>query len=67
MHERFWIFIKELCRSGGLVSLPGISVPAVCTPTPLTLDTPEFQSARKRPGKYSNKLTITFTPSSANL
>jgi len=53
--------------AGRLVSLPGISVPVVCTPTPLTLDTPEFQSVRKRPGKYSNKLTITFTPSSANL
>lgn len=53
--------------AGRLVSLPGISVPVVCTPTPLTLDTPEFQSVWKRPGKYSNKLTITFTPSSANL
>lgn len=53
--------------AGRLVSLPGISMPVVCTPTPLTLDTPEFQSVWKRPGKYSNKLTITFTPSSANL
>lgn len=53
--------------AGRLVSLPGISVPVICTPTPLTLDTPEFQSIWKRPGKYSNKLTITFTPSSANL
>ncbi|MCA8300110.1 pilin protein [Burkholderia seminalis] len=50
-----------------LVSLPGISVPVVCTPTPLTLYTPEFQSVWKRPGKYSNRLTITFTPSSASL
>lgn len=53
--------------AGRLVSLPGISVPVVCTPAPLTLDTPEFQSVWKRPGNYSNKLTITFTPSSANL
>ncbi|KVN24864.1 pilin protein [Burkholderia pyrrocinia] len=53
--------------AGRSVSLPGISVPVVCTPTPLTLATPEVQSAFKRPGKYSNKLTITFTPSSASL
>ncbi|KVN03890.1 pilin protein [Burkholderia diffusa] len=53
--------------AGRTVSLPGIPVPVVCTPTPLTLDTPEFQSVWKRPGKYRNKLTITFTPSSANL
>ncbi|KAB0686228.1 CfaE/CblD family pilus tip adhesin [Burkholderia territorii] len=53
--------------AGRTVSLPGIAVPVVCTPTPLTLETPEFQSAWKRPGKYSNKLTITFTPSSASL
>ncbi|AOI63936.1 pilin protein [Burkholderia territorii] len=53
--------------AGRTVSLPGISVPVVCTPTPLTLETPEFQSVWKRPGKYSNKLTITFTPSSESL
>ncbi|WP_269433283.1 CfaE/CblD family pilus tip adhesin [Burkholderia sp. MSHR3999] len=53
--------------AGRTVSLPGIPVPVVCTPTPLTLETPEFQSVWKRPGKYSNKLTITFTPSSASL
>ncbi|UEP46744.1 pilin protein [Burkholderia ambifaria] len=53
--------------AGRSVSLPGISVPVVCTPTPLTLETPAFQSAWKRPGKYSNKLTITFTPSAASL
>ncbi|CAB3754259.1 putative minor pilin and initiator [Burkholderia paludis] len=53
--------------AGRSVSLPGISVPVVCTPTPLTLETPEVQSVFKRPGKYSNKLTITFTPSSASL
>ncbi len=53
--------------AGRSVSLPGISVPVVCTPTPLTLETPDVQSAFKRPGKYSNKLTITFTPSSASL
>ncbi|MET3219146.1 UNVERIFIED_ORG: hypothetical protein ABIC48_006952 [Burkholderia territorii] len=53
--------------AGRSVSLPGISVPVVCTPTPLILETPEFQSVWKRPGKYSNRLTITFTPSSASL
>ncbi|WP_325089291.1 CfaE/CblD family pilus tip adhesin [Burkholderia contaminans] len=53
--------------AGRSVTLPGISVPVVCTPTPLTLETPEFQSVWKRPGTYSNKLTITFTPSSASL
>ncbi|MCA8091849.1 pilin protein [Burkholderia anthina] len=53
--------------AGRSVSLPGISVPVVCTPTPLTLETPEFRSAWKRPGKYSNRLTITFTPSAASL
>ncbi|KVC48673.1 CfaE/CblD family pilus tip adhesin [Burkholderia diffusa] len=53
--------------AGRTVSLPGIPVPVVCTPTPLTLTTPEFQSVWKRPGKYRNKLTITFTPSSASL
>lgn len=53
--------------AGRSVSLPGISVPVVCTPTPLALETPAVQSAFKRPGKYSNKLTITFTPSSASL
>ncbi|WP_112750795.1 CfaE/CblD family pilus tip adhesin [Burkholderia cenocepacia] len=53
--------------AGRSVTLPGISVPVICTPTPLTLETPEFQSVWKRPGKYSHKLTITFTPSSASL
>lgn len=53
--------------AGRLVWLPGISVPVICTPTPLTFETPEFQSVWKRPGSYSNKLTITFTPSSASL
>ncbi|WP_301772192.1 CfaE/CblD family pilus tip adhesin [Burkholderia cenocepacia] len=53
--------------AGRSVTLPGISVPVVCTPTPLTLETPEFQSVWKRPGTYSSKLTITFTPSSASL
>ncbi|CAH0205391.1 CfaE/CblD family pilus tip adhesin [Stenotrophomonas geniculata] len=52
---------------GRMVTLPGIPVPVVCTPTPLTLETPEVQSAFKRPGRYSNKLTITFSPSSASL
>lgn len=54
-------------NAGRSVSLPGISVPVICTPTPLILETPEFQSAWKLPGKYSNKLTITFTPSAASL
>ncbi|RXV64204.1 pilin protein [Burkholderia stabilis] len=53
--------------AGRSVSLPGISVPVVCTPTPLILETPEFEMASKDPGKYSSKLTITFTPSSASL
>lgn len=52
---------------GRMVTLPGIPVPVVCTPTPLTLETPEVQSAFKRPGRYSNKLTITFSPSSTSL
>ncbi|CAG9251409.1 Pilin protein [Burkholderia diffusa] len=52
---------------GRSVSLPGIPIPVVCTPTPLTLETPEFATSSKRPGRYSNKLTITFTPSSASL
>ncbi|WP_311767452.1 CfaE/CblD family pilus tip adhesin [Burkholderia cepacia] len=42
-------------------------MPVVCTPTPLTLETPEFQWVWKRPGTYSSKLTITFTPPSASL
>ena len=49
------------------VQLPNISVPVVCMPARLTLKTPEVEVASKRPGKYSNKLTITFTPSSARL
>lgn len=53
--------------AGRSVMLPGIPVPVICTPTPLSLETPEFQSVWKRPGRYSNKLTITFTPSSASL
>lgn len=53
--------------AGRSVSLPGISVPVICTPVPLTLETPEFQSVWKRPGKYSGNLRITFSPSSANL
>ncbi|KVO61947.1 pilin protein [Burkholderia ubonensis] len=53
--------------AGRTVSLPGIPAPVICMPTPLTLETPEFQSVWKRPGKYSNKLTITFTPSSVSL
>ncbi|VWC47098.1 putative minor pilin and initiator [Burkholderia lata] len=52
---------------GRSVSLPGISVPVICTPTPLTLETPAFQSVWKQPGKYSGNLRITFSPSSANL
>ncbi|KVD71476.1 pilin protein [Burkholderia ubonensis] len=53
--------------AGRTVSLPGIPAPVICMPTPLTLETPEFQSVWKRPGKYRNKLTITFTPSSVSL
>ncbi|WQD40810.1 CfaE/CblD family pilus tip adhesin [Comamonas testosteroni] len=42
-------------------------MPVVCTPTPLTLRTPEFQTVWRRLGKHSNQLAITFTPSSSNL
>jgi hypothetical protein len=52
---------------GRPVLLPGMSVPVICTPTPLTFETPEFQSVWKRSGRYSNKLTITFTPSPVSL
>ena len=54
-------------EAGRKVALPGIPVPVVCTPTPLTLTTPPVEVASKRPGKYSNKLTIKFTPSSVSL
>ncbi len=53
--------------AGRSESPPGISMPVVCTPPPLPDETPEFQSVWKRPGKYSNKLTIMFTPSSTSL
>ncbi|MDN7907508.1 CfaE/CblD family pilus tip adhesin [Burkholderia diffusa] len=60
--------LQGVNNSGGrLVSLPGIPASVVCTPTPLTLETPEFAVNSKRPGKYSSKLTISFTPSSASL
>ena len=54
-------------EAGRKVALPGIPVPVVCTPTPLTLKTPEVEVASKHPGKYSNKLTVKFTPSSVSL
>lgn len=53
--------------AGRTVTLPGIPVPVVCTPTPLTLETPKVQSAFKRPGRYSSTLTVTFSPSSSSL
>ncbi|MBY4672338.1 pilin protein [Burkholderia multivorans] len=52
---------------GRSVSLPGISVPVICTPTLLTLETPEFPLVLKQPANYKGNLRITFSPSSANL
>lgn len=44
-----------------------VSLPVVCMPTPLMLETPEFQSVWTHPDKCSNKPMITVTPSSASL
>ncbi|WP_279610147.1 MULTISPECIES: CfaE/CblD family pilus tip adhesin [unclassified Burkholderia] len=66
--EQRYVRLKRVNNSAGRsVSLPGISAQVVCTRAPSTLETPEFQLVWWRPGKYSNKLTIMFTPPSASL
>ncbi|MDQ2185775.1 CfaE/CblD family pilus tip adhesin [Alcaligenaceae bacterium A4P071] len=49
------------------VRLPNIPFPVVCTPTPLTLLTPDFNQLSKTAGRYSGKLRLEFTPSSESL
>lgn len=42
------------------VSLPGISFPVVCTPTPLTLSVLPFAKAAKTAGRYTGVLRLTL-------
>lgn len=46
-----------------LVMLPKTIRPVICTPTPLTLITPQLNQMDKEQGTYSGKLKVIFTPS----
>lgn len=46
-----------------IVTLPKMTRPVICTPTPLTLITPQFDQMGKEEGAYSGKLKVIFTPS----
>lgn len=43
--------------------VPNVPIPVVCSPTPMTLTTPAFNTLDKRAGRYEGKLSIVFTPS----
>lgn len=45
------------------VRLPSIPFPVVCTPWPITLETPEFSQGDKNAGRYSGTLRLEFFPS----
>ncbi|GAB1847303.1 hypothetical protein MyNCGM683_21500 [Achromobacter xylosoxidans] len=45
------------------VRIDGIATPVYCVPTPLTLETPAFETLSKEGGNYSGKLRVTFSPS----
>ena len=45
------------------VRLPNIPFPVVCTPWPITLETPEFSQGDKNAGRYSGTLRLEFFPS----
>ncbi|WP_257017727.1 CfaE/CblD family pilus tip adhesin [Serratia fonticola] len=44
------------------VILPGVSMPALCVPAPLTLTTPAFSLSDKTAGDYTGTLRIIYTP-----
>lgn len=48
------------------VRLPGIPFPVVCTPTPLTLETPAFRQIDKAAGRYRGTLRVELTPSAVS-
>lgn len=48
------------------VRLPNVPFPVVCTPWPITLDTPAFNQIDKNVGQYRGELKLEFTPSTTS-
>ncbi|WP_434651161.1 CfaE/CblD family pilus tip adhesin [Pseudomonas sp. D1-2] len=48
------------------VKLPNVPFPVVCTPWPITLDTPAFNQIDKNTGQYRGELKLEFTPSTSS-
>jgi hypothetical protein len=48
------------------VKLPNVPFPVVCTPWPITLDTPAFNQIDKNSGQYRGELKLEFTPSTSS-
>ncbi|WP_434701653.1 CfaE/CblD family pilus tip adhesin [Pseudomonas sp. D1-36] len=48
------------------VKLPNVPYPVVCTPWPITLDTPPFNQIDKNTGQYRGELKLEFTPSTSS-
>ncbi|WP_411385503.1 CfaE/CblD family pilus tip adhesin [Pseudomonas sp. MPB03] len=48
------------------VKLPNVPFPVVCTPWPITLDTPDFNQIDKNSGQYRGELKLEFTPSTSS-
>ncbi|WP_434560383.1 CfaE/CblD family pilus tip adhesin [Pseudomonas sp. R1-6] len=48
------------------VKLPNVPYPVVCTPWPITLDTPPFNQIDKNSGQYRGELKLEFTPSTSS-
>lgn len=48
------------------VRLPNVPFPVVCTPWPITLDTPAFNQIDKNTGQYRGELKLEFTPSTTS-
>ncbi|WP_339505134.1 CfaE/CblD family pilus tip adhesin [Pseudomonas sp. RL_105y_Pfl2_101] len=48
------------------VRLPNVPFPVVCTPWPITLQTPAFNQIDKNTGQYRGELKLEFTPSTSS-
>lgn len=48
------------------VRLPNVPFPVVCTPWPITLETPQFRQIDKNTGQYRGELNLEFTPSTSS-
>ncbi|MFW9267542.1 CfaE/CblD family pilus tip adhesin [Pseudomonas sp. NR3] len=48
------------------VRLPNVPFPVVCTPWPITLETPPFNQIDKNTGQYRGELKLEFTPSTSS-